>query len=105
MRSTEASVLCEPRAEADRYLPEGPREAVLLGARRLVWVNIQDGPGSRRGWVCNRTDGGTGAVAAPGRPGFALPATGDRLLVGMDKGLRAFTFGPGTFSEPLATVP
>jgi sugar lactone lactonase YvrE len=105
MRTTEARAFVEPKDESDRYLPEGPHETVVGGDRRVVWVNIQDGKDSKRGWICNRSERGVGSVAAPGRPGFPLPvAGGDRLLVGVEKQLSVFAFGAGTFT-PLATIP
>lgn len=106
MRTTEASVFVEPRDEMDRFLPEGPHEATILGTQRVVWVNIQDGPDSRRGWVFNRSDLGVGSIAVSGRPGFCLPASGgNRMLLGVEKGLQVLTFGPGIFSPLLATIP
>src|SRR4029077_20533063 len=57
-------------------------------------------------WICNGSELGTGSIAAPGRIGFHLPiAGGNRLLLGLEKELKVFTFGVGTFSEPLATIP
>lgn len=106
MRSTEAHVFVTPKDETDRFLPEGPREAQVLGTTRLVWVNIQDGVDSKRGWICNRSETGLGMVAVPGRPGFQMPVVGgNRLLLGIEKALKVFTFGEGKFSPALATIP
>ena len=106
MRSTEAQLLFTPKDEMDRFLPEGPRELLVGGVPRVAWVNIQDGPNSRRGWIALSSDQGFGAVAAPGRLGFLLPVAGEnRIVLGLEKSLVVFTFGVGSFSEPLATIP
>jgi sugar lactone lactonase YvrE len=106
MRSSEAKAFVTPRDEMDRFLPEGPREADVLGTRRVVWINIQDGPNSKHGWIFNASASGQGSILAPGRPGFHIPVEGgDRLVVGLEKELKVFTFGQGTFSPPLATIP
>ncbi|MCE9565726.1 MAG: SMP-30/gluconolactonase/LRE family protein [Planctomycetes bacterium] len=105
MRSTEASVLFE-LDEYDGYLPEGPREADILGTRRIVWVNIQDGVNSKFGGIFNGSEKGHGSIKTDGRPGFHMPiAGGNRLLVGIEKDLKVFTFGKATFSKALATIP
>ena len=106
MRTTEAGVYVTLHHEMDGFLPEGPREAVVLGERRVVWVNIQDGVDSKRGSIRNRSEKGIGSIMVPGRPGFLLPvAGGERLLLGIDKDLKVFAFGGGGFSAPLATIP
>jgi len=105
MRSTEAQVFVTPRDEMDRFLPEGPREVDSLGIRRVVWVNIQDGVNSKRGWLFNASDLGSGSIKMPGRLGFHIPVAGEnRTLLGMEKELTLFTYGKGNF-EPLATIP
>jgi sugar lactone lactonase YvrE len=105
MRTTEAAVLVTPQHEKYRFLPEGPREALLGGIRRLAWVNIQDSENSKHGWICNHSELGIGWLLAPGRMGFLLPVAGEnRLLLGIEKDLKVFTFG-GTFSDALATIP
>ncbi len=106
MRSTEASVLFELKDEMDRFLPEGPREADVLGTRRIVWVNIQDGADSKRGWIFIGSNTEFSSFALPGRPGFQMPILGGNcLLVGIEKELKVFTFGTGKLSDSLATIP
>lgn len=106
MRSTEASVFVGDTGELGRFLPEGPRTMVVDGIPRVLWVNIQDGVNSKRGWIHLAADIGRSSIATPGRVGFLLPVVGDnRLLLGMEKDLRVFTFGVGSFSAPLATIP
>ncbi|MBY0459419.1 MAG: SMP-30/gluconolactonase/LRE family protein [Gemmataceae bacterium] len=105
MRTTEARVLHTPRDEFDRFLPEGPQEMTLAGIPRVVWVNIQDGPSSTRGWIHNLSALGSGAIAAPRRVGFLRPVAGkEQLLIGLEKHLAVFTFRSGTF-QTLATIP
>jgi sugar lactone lactonase YvrE len=106
MRTTEARVYVPLHHERDGFLPEGPREAVVLGESRVVWVNIQDGVDSKHGSIRNHSEKGTGSITVPGRPGFLLPiAGGERLLLGIEKDLKVFTFGGGGFSTALATIP
>jgi sugar lactone lactonase YvrE len=106
MRTTEAAVLFTPGHEMNRFLPEGPREALLGGIQRLAWVNIQDSPNSKHGWIFNHSELGVGALLVEGRTGFLLPVEGgNRLLLGIEKDLKVFTFGVGTFSAALATIP
>ncbi|MBA4066223.1 MAG: gluconolactonase [Isosphaera sp.] len=108
MRTTEARVLFEPDNEEDRFLPEGPRAVVVEDTDYLVWVNIQTSPDSKAGGVIGYREHpgrNTFAFPAPGRPGFALSTTRDRLLVGVTKELRAAELADGEWSGPLATIP
>lgn len=108
MRSTEARVFFEPDNEEDRFLPEGPHEVQADQHRLLVWVNIQNAVDAKEGKFLFSPPGHTCppfSVRCPGRPGFFLPTTEERLLVGIDKSLRMCDVRSGTFSEPLITIP
>src|SRR5438477_6519732 len=89
MLSTEAKVFVKLKGERDTFLPEGPREMVVGDIPRVLWVNIQDGMNSTRGWINLRSDGGRGAIAVPGRVGFLLPIeSAERPPVPAEKGSR-----------------
>jgi sugar lactone lactonase YvrE len=105
MRSTEARVCFEL---GNYFLGEGPREVVVGAEPELVWVNIQTAADSTYGTVQrHRFSGGqTRSWPAPERVGFVLPvAGGNRILAGVEKGLRVCDLATGTWSEPLATIP
>jgi sugar lactone lactonase YvrE len=108
MRTTEARVLFEPTREEDRFLPEGPRGVSVDGNDYLIWVNIQTDPEAQNGGILGHRAHHTRnhfAFSAPGRPGFALPASRDRLIAGVTKELRACELAGGEWSEPLAAIP
>jgi sugar lactone lactonase YvrE len=108
MRSTPARVLLAPPHDDDRFLPEGPRWLHRDGHAELVWVNIQTEPDATTGSIHSfRLSPPPHPVArpAPGRPGFALPATQQRLFVGLTKELRICNLADGSWSPPLAVIP
>ena len=108
MRTTEARLLVQPRSEADGFLPEGPRSVSVEGTDYLVWVNIQTGVDATTGAIWGFRDSATRNLFTfpiPGRPGFALPATRDRLLVGSTKELLTCELADGKCSAPLVTIP
>jgi sugar lactone lactonase YvrE len=109
MRSTEARVFFEPASEADRFLPEGPREASIGGTRVICWVNIQSGLDQHEGSIhivnAERTDRHF-SVTCGKRPGFQLPiAGGDKVLIGLEKHLVICDLAKQEFQEVLTTIP
>jgi sugar lactone lactonase YvrE len=106
MRSTPAAVFHAPAAEADRYLPEGPRAVTVDDRSALAWVNIQTAGESTVGDLHVRfQDGEHRAFRQPRRPGFFIPT--DRpntLFVGMEKDVGLLNLTTNTFA-PLATIP
>jgi len=108
MRTTTGRVFWQPTYEADRFLPEGPRLVTRAGADHLVWVNIQTGSEAVTGAIHHGRLAELprlGVIPAPGRPGFVLPTTGNRVLVGLTKELRICDLDRGEWSQPLATIP
>lgn len=105
--STEAHVFVNPRDEADRFLPEGPREVTIDGRSAVVWVNIQTAADATTGAI-HLSFWDTGehrVVPVPGRPGFWVPT--DRpntVLVGATKQLGLLDLVSRKW-EPLATIP
>lgn len=97
-----ATVRFTPPAEADRFLPEGPRAQ----GDGVVWVNIQAGPDAVVGDVHHLTWGGRPTrYTMPARPGFVFPTSNPHLvLAGCDKvvGLYDLTTADWT---PLAAIP
>jgi sugar lactone lactonase YvrE len=105
--TTEARVLVAPEAEADRFLPEGPRSVVVDRRPALAWVNIQTAADATAGTIHLRfwDTGELRALPQPARPGFLLPT--DRpgvVLVGREKEVGTLDLHTGTWSH-LATIP
>src|SRR5437879_4421198 len=103
--STRAEVLYRQSSEADRFLPEGPREIMLDGRPALAWVNIQAAPDSSQGDIHVRFwDGEHRTYGQERRPGFLLPT--DRancLLVGREKEIGILNLTDNHFT-PLAAI-
>ena len=99
VQSTPATVLHSPRAEADRFLPEGPRAVTVDGRPALAWVNIQTGPDAIAGDVHVRFwDGEHRTYTQPKRPGFLFPTDRpDTLLVGREKEVGYLNLATNTF--------
>jgi sugar lactone lactonase YvrE len=97
-----ASVWFTPPAEADWFLPEGPRAQ----GDGILWVNIQAGPDATTGDVHHLTwDGRHTRHPMPARPGFVFPTSNPNVvLAGCDKvvGLYDRTTAEWT---PLAAIP
>lgn len=100
LRSTTATVLHAQTAEADRFLPEGPRAITLGGRPALAWVNIQTAPDATGGAVHVRFgDGEHRKFPQPLRPGFLLPTDRpDALFVGREKEVGLLDLGTNTFT-------
>jgi sugar lactone lactonase YvrE len=102
MTPRHASVWFHPPAEADRFLPEGPRAQ----DDGVVWVNIQAGADAATGDVHHLTwDGRHARHPMPARPGFVFPTSNPNVvLAGCDKvvGLYDLTSADWT---PLAAIP
>ena len=106
MRSTPAAVFHSPDAEADRFLPEGPRAILVEDRPALAWVNIQTAGASTVGDIHIRFwDGEHRRLRQHRRPGFFLPTDRpDTLLVGMEKDVGLLSLVTNAFT-PLATIP
>jgi sugar lactone lactonase YvrE len=105
MRSTTATVLYSPTAEADRFLPEGPRAVTVDGKPAIAWVNIQTAPDATAGTIQVRFwDGEHRAYPQERRPGFFLPTDRENvLLVGREKEIGLLNLASNSFT-PLATI-
>src|SRR5262245_19773831 len=105
MRSTRTTVLHAQRSEADRFLPEGPREVTVEGRPALAWVNIQTAPDATGGDIHVRFWAGEHRTYAQSRrPGFLFPT--DRpntLFVGREKEVGLLNLTTNHFS-PLAAI-
>ena len=104
---TAARVLVAFDDEADKFLPEGPRAATVLGRDAIVWVNIQTAADSTRGAVHVRfwDTGERRRYAMPARPGFAFPTDApDTLFVGLEKAVGTLNLKTGLWT-PFATIP
>lgn len=106
MPSTVAAVFHAPAAEADRFLPEGPRAITVEGRPALAWVNIQTAAAATSGDIHVRWEDGTHRTyRQPRRPGFLLPTDRpDTLFVGMEKDVGLLDLRTNSF-RPLATIP
>lgn len=105
--NTVANVFVSPTAEADRYLPEGPRAVTVAGRQAVAWVNIQTAADAKSGAIHLRfwDTGERRTLPQPGRPAFVLPA--DRpgmILAGVDKRLGTVDLTTGSFTA-LAVLP
>jgi sugar lactone lactonase YvrE len=105
MRSAVATVLHAQRSEADRFLPEGPREITLDGRAALAWVNIQTAPDATAGDIHVRFwDGEHRTYAQSRRPGFLFPTDrADTLFVGREKEVGLLNLVNNSFT-PLAAI-
>jgi sugar lactone lactonase YvrE len=104
---TQAQVLVSCDDEADRFLPEGPREVLVGGRAALAWVNIQTAADATRGDIHLRfwDTGERRKRPQTARPGFLLPT--DRpnvVLVGRDKEIGTFDLLTGEWNA-LARIP
>ena len=102
-----ASVLFDPPAETDRYLPESPHGVAVSGRPALAWINIQTAQDATRGAVHLRFwDTGEHRVwPLPGRPGFiALTDQPGVVVVGRDKELGTLNLENGSWTH-LAVIP
>lgn len=99
VRSTRATVLHSPPADADRFLPEGPRAVTVEGRPALAWVNIQAAADATAGDIHVRFwDGEHRTYAQTLRPGFLLPTDRpDTLLVGREKEIGLLSLATNTF--------
>jgi len=103
----DARLLVAFDADEDKFLPEGPRAATVLGRDALVWVNIQTSEDATRGAVHVRfwDTGERRRYATPARPGFVIPTDApDTLFVGMEKAVGTLNLVTGVWT-PLATIP
>src|SRR5262245_66543665 len=105
MRSTRTTVLHAQRSEADRFLPEGPREVTVEGRPALAWVNIQTAPDATSGDIHVRFwDGEHRTYAQSKRPGFLLPTDRpDTLFVGREKEIGMLNLATNVF-HPLGAI-
>jgi len=105
MRSAVATILYAQRSEADRFLPEGPREITLEGRPALAWVNIQTAPDATAGDIHVRFwDGEHRTYAQSRRPGFLFPTNrADTLFVGREKEIGLLNLVNNSFT-PLAAI-
>ena len=80
MSSTICEVLFRPKTNGQRFLPEGP---ISLGPDVFSWVAIQHGKNSLIGSlnIYDCESGTNESHELPGRPGFALPTTGDHEFI------------------------
>src|SRR5262249_11985785 len=87
MRSAVATILHAQRSDADRFLPEGPREHTLDRHPALAWVNIQPAADATAGDIHIRFwDGEHRTYAQQYRPGFLFPTDrANTLFVGREK--------------------
>lgn len=102
-----ARTLYSPAAEADRFLPEGPRAVTVAGRAALAWVNIQTAEKARTGAIHLRfwATGEHRGLPQPARPAFILPTDRpDLIFVGREKELGTLHLGSGAW-EHLATIP
>ena len=104
--STPATLFHEQTAEADRFLPEGPRPIVVDGRPALAWVNIQTAENATAGDIHVRYwDTGEHRVFPQvKRPGFFIPT--DRpntLFVGREKEVGTLDLSTNVWT-PLATI-
>ena len=104
-RVTPATVLHAPPAEADRFLPEGPRAVTVEGRPALAWVNIQAAADATAGAIHVRFwDGEHRSYVQPRRPGFLFPTDRpDTLFVGLEKEIGWLNLATNTF-HPLAAI-
>jgi sugar lactone lactonase YvrE len=105
--TTEARVLVAQEAEADRFLPEGPRAVTLDGRAALAWVNIQTSASATGGAIHWRfwDTGERRALPLPARPGFLLPTDRPNVVfVGRDKDLGTLDLATGEWVR-YATIP
>jgi sugar lactone lactonase YvrE len=105
MRSAVATVLHAQRSEADRFLPEGPREITLDGRSALAWVNIQTAPNAIGGDIHVRFwDGEHRTYAQRHRPGFLFPTDRpDTLFIGREKEIGVLNLVNNAFT-PLGAI-
>jgi sugar lactone lactonase YvrE len=105
MRSAVATVLHAQRSEADRFLPEGPREITLDDRAALAWVNIQTAPDATAGDLHIRFwDGEHRTYAQPRRPGFLFPTDrADTLFIGREKEVGVLNLVNNAFT-PLGAI-
>src|SRR5262245_27041342 len=105
MRSTRTTVLHAQRSEADRFLPEGPREVTFDGRTALAWVNIQTAPDATAGDIHVRFwDGEHRTYAQSRRPGFLFPTDRpDTLFVGREKEVGLLNLVNNSFT-PLGAI-
>jgi sugar lactone lactonase YvrE len=81
-------VFVSPVNEQSRFLPEGPRCAIVDGREALVWVNIQTAANASSGSIHLRfwDNGELRELPETGRPGFVLPTyQGHFAVVGREK--------------------
>ena len=103
----EAHVWHIPRAEEERFLPEGPRVTEVTGRQAVTWVNIQTSVDATTGELHAKflDNGEHRKWALPGRPGFALPTDRDNvMLLGLGKEVGTFDLFSETWT-PIATIP
>ena len=105
MRSAVATVLHAQRSEADRFLPEGPREITVDGRPALAWVNIQTAPDATAGDIHIRFwEGEHRTYAQSRRPGFLFPTDRpDTLFIGREKEVGLLNLVNNSFT-PLAAI-
>ncbi|HKA07454.1 MAG TPA: SMP-30/gluconolactonase/LRE family protein [Gemmataceae bacterium] len=105
MRSAVATILHAQRSEADRFLPEGPRENTLDGHPALAWVNIQTAADATAGDIHIRFwDGEHRTYAQQYRPGFLFPTDrANTLFVGREKEVGLLNLVNNSFT-PLAAI-
>jgi sugar lactone lactonase YvrE len=102
-----ARVLFAPAADADRFLPEGPKSVTVAGRAALAWVNIQTGADATGGAIHLRfwDTGEHRVLPQPTRPGFIAPTTRcGVVLVGREKDVGTLDLATGAWTH-LATIP
>lgn len=105
LRSTPATVFFTQTAEADRFLPEGPRAVTVEGRPAVAWVNIQTAPDATAGDIHLRFwDGEHRTYHQERRPGFLIPTDHeDTLLIGREKEVGLLNLVTNCFT-PLADI-
>lgn len=105
LRSTSATVFFAQAAEADRFLPEGPRVVTVEGRPAVAWVNIQTAPDATAGDIHLRFwDGEHRTYHQERRPGFLIPTDcEDTLLIGREKEVGLLNLVTNCFT-PLADI-
>jgi sugar lactone lactonase YvrE len=104
-RSTRATVFHTQTAEADRFLPEGPRALTVEGRAAVSWVNIQTAPDATGGDIHVRFwDGEHRTYHQERRPAFLIPTDRENtLFVGREKEVGLLNLVTNCFT-PLADI-
>ncbi|MBL8865132.1 MAG: SMP-30/gluconolactonase/LRE family protein [Planctomycetia bacterium] len=105
--TTTARLLVAGDIEADKFLPEGPRLATVLGRDALLWVNIQTAPDAVRGSIHAYffDSRERRRWTLPARPGFVFPTDApNTVFVGLEKAVGTLNLATGLWT-PFATLP